>query len=103
MPCQKCGFLSVAARLPPSVAARSSTLSGLYLMKSYCLFPSACSNTVFTGKSDRVLRHPHFHGSDGRESTCDAGDPGLIPQFERSPGEGNGYPVRYSCLENPTD
>ena len=42
-------------------------------------------------------------GSDGKESACSAGDPGLIPGFGRSPGEGNGYPLQYSCLENPTD
>ena len=30
-------------------------------------------------------------------------DPGLIPESERSPGEGNGNPVQYSCLENPMD
>ena len=32
-----------------------------------------------------------------------AGDPGLIPGLGRSPGEGNGYPLQYSCLENPID
>ena len=42
-------------------------------------------------------------GSDGKESTCNAGDPGLIPGWERSPGEGNGYPRQYSGLENPMD
>ena len=31
----------------------------------------------------------------------DVGDPGSIPGLERSPGEGNGYPLQYSCLENP--
>ena len=31
------------------------------------------------------------------------GDVGLIPGLERSPGEGNGYPLQYSCLENPMD
>ena len=40
-------------------------------------------------------------GSDGKESACNAGDSGLIPELGRSPGEGNGYPVQYSCLENP--
>ena len=35
-------------------------------------------------------------GSDGKESTCHAGDPGSIPGSERSPGEGNGYPLQYS-------
>ena len=38
-------------------------------------------------------------GSDGRESVCIAGDLGLIPRLERSPGEGNGSPLQYSCLE----
>ena len=39
-------------------------------------------------------------GSDSRESACNAGDLGLIPGSERSPGEGNGNPLQYSCLEN---
>ena len=42
-------------------------------------------------------------GSDGKESTCNAGDPGSIPGSGRSPGEGNGNPLQYSCLENPMD
>ena len=42
-------------------------------------------------------------GSDGKESACNAGDPGLSPGSERSPGEGNGYPLQYSCLGNPMD
>ena len=39
----------------------------------------------------------------GKESTCDAGDSGLIPGSERSPGVGNGNPLQYSCLGNPMD
>ena len=39
----------------------------------------------------------------GKESTCDAGDSGLIPGSERSPGVGNGNPLQYSCLRNPMD
>ena len=42
-------------------------------------------------------------GLDGKESACKAGDPGLIPGSERSPGEGNGNPLQYSCQENPMD
>ena len=42
-------------------------------------------------------------GSDGKESACNAGDVGLIPGLGRSPGEGNGNPFQYSCLENPMD
>ena len=40
-------------------------------------------------------------GSDSKESTCNAGDPGLIAGSGRSPEEGNGYPLQYSSLENP--
>ena len=41
-----------------------------------------------------------FVGSDGKESACNAEDLGSIPQSGRSPGEGNGNPLQYSCLEN---
>ena len=41
--------------------------------------------------------------SDGKESACDAGDVGLLPELGRSPGEGNDYPLQYSCLENSMD
>ena len=41
------------------------------------------------------------HGSDGKESTCNAGDLGSIPELGRSPGGGHGSPLQYSCLENP--
>ena len=42
-------------------------------------------------------------GSDSKESTCNVGDLGSIPGLERSPGEGNGYPLQYPSLENPMD
>ena len=42
-------------------------------------------------------------GSDVKESACNAGDPGSIPGLGSSPGEGNGYPLQYSCLENAMD
>ena len=42
-------------------------------------------------------------GSDGKASARDAGDPGLIPGLGQSPGEGNGNPLQYSCLENSMD
>ena len=53
--------------------------------------------TVFSGAEG-------FPGdSDGGESACNAGDAGLIPGSGRSPGEGNGNLLQYSCLENPMD
>ena len=42
-------------------------------------------------------------GSDGKESACNAGDLGLIPESGRSPGERNGNPLQYSCLESSMD
>ena len=42
-------------------------------------------------------------GSEVKASTCNAGDLGLTPGSGRSPGEGNGNPLKYSCLENPMD
>ena len=41
--------------------------------------------------------------SDGKQYACNAGDQGLIPGSGRSPGEGNGYSLQYSCLENSID
>ena len=42
-------------------------------------------------------------GSDGKESTCNAGGLDLIPELGRSPGEGNGHPLQFSCQENSMD
>ena len=45
-----------------------------------------------------------FHDSSvGKESACNIGDPGSTPGSRRSPGEGNGNQLQYSCLENPMD
>ena len=45
----------------------------------------------------------HYGSSDGKASAHNEGDPGSIPGSGRSPGEGNGIPLQYSCLENPMD
>ena len=62
-----------------------------YLCVYVCFFRD-CSNNVWG-----------FPGSNGKESACKAWDLGLIPESGRSPGEGNSYPLHYSCLENPMD
>ena len=48
-------------------------------------------------------KHSSPSGLDEKESTCSAGDGGSIPGSGRPPGEGNGNPLQYSCLENPMD
>ena len=50
-----------------------------------------------------VISHIFPGGSNGKESACNAGDPGSIPGLGRSPGEGNGYLLQYSWLEKPID
>ena len=57
--------------------------------------------------SQNVSWHSHYKkyhgGSDGKAYTYNAGDLGSIPGSGRSPGEGNGNPLQYCCLENPMD
>ena len=83
----------------------------------YCLFPpfeetSELLKAFFLCNQELFwwihVRRPRTkvgspHGSDGKESASNAGDTGLIPQSGRYPGEGNDYPLQYSCLENPMD
>ena len=57
-----------------------------------------CFN-LFTGD----LRGFPLGGSDDKECACNPGDLDSIPGLGRAPGEGNGYPLQHSCLENPMD
>ena len=62
-------------------------------------------NVINYIKRTNVIKNDHLSvgfpcGSVGKESACNAGDLGLIPASGRSPGEGKGYPLQYSCLEN---
>ena len=76
---------------------------------SYCslasewdVFTGLCENWNLKLKQAKPLEG--FPGSSaGKESTCNAGNPGSIPGLGRSPGEGNGNPLQYSCLENSMD
>ena len=69
--------------------------------KELYLFISKCKLFIsYWGIADS----PGFlAGSDSKESACSAGDPGLIPGSGSIRGEGNGYPLQYSCLENSMD
>ena len=65
-------------------------------------FKNAFKIQLSTYKTPSVSRY--FPGSsDSNESGCNVGDLGSIPGLGRSPGEGNGYPLRYSSLENAMD
>ena len=65
--------------------------------------PSLCpeAGSVFTSWILGISRFPG--GSEGKASAYNARDPGSIPGLGRSPGEGNGNPLQYSCLENSMD
>ena len=72
--------------------------------------PRSHTESDTTEQLTHTHTHTHTHtliifpgGSAGKESACNAGDPGLIPGLGRSPGAGNGNPLQYSCLENPMD
>ena len=69
-----------------------------------CIFPES---SHFIWKAHQPHLQQPYAGfsrySGGKESAYKAGDPGSIPGLGRSPGEGNGNPLQYSCLENPMD
>ena len=66
-------------------------------------FRSKSYRVIFAKVFEDLMSFPFPGGSAGKEFTCNAGDPGLIPGLGRSPGEGNGYPLQYSGLENSMD
>ena len=82
----------------------------IFYLKSLCL-----QNIIFMVSQNLMLSKKRYlnnlssiklgspGGSDGKESACSTGDPGSIPESGRSPGEGNGDPLQYSCLENSMD
>ena len=57
----------------------------------------------FTVLNGRLPNFVYIGGSEVKASAWNAGDPGSIPGSGRSPGEGNGNPLQYSCLENPME
>ena len=76
----------------------------------YCLYFSLTLKYTFTNLGIFVLFIDMFQsyhmdpgGSDSKASVYNAGDPSSIPGSGRSPREGNGNAVQYSCLENPMD
>ena len=79
---------------------------GFYVSKTFLiqtafqLKPSAEMLGGIPWRRITEISYYRFMGSYGKESACNVGDLCLIPGLERSPGEGNGYPLQYSDLEN---
>ena len=86
---------------PGDMGQQYQLLAG-YDIKSW-LCPSTLRAVLIMSFKLCKPQFPSPGGSDGEKSACSAGDPGSIPESERSPGEGNGNPLQYSRLENPMD
>ena len=83
----------------PSIRVFSNELALLTRWSKYWSFSISPSNECLGLLSFRDFPG----GSDGKKSVYNEGDPGSVPGLGRSPGEGNGNPLQYSCLENPMD
>ena len=90
-----------ASWLLPLLSTKSACNRNLHWAPSMALFPRVISQLPATRWLHWTSGSPG--GSDGKEPACSGGDPGSTPGSGRSPGEGNGNPLQYSCLENSTD
>ena len=94
------GFLQnppVTALIPATAVSeypRCVWLQDALRFQNYWMVKSLCKRAQWWGFPG---------GSDGKESACNAGDLGLIPQMGKILGEGNSYPLQCSCLQNPMD
>ena len=93
-----CRVLLFASKLDVCVCVCGNYFIG----PSYFFVSVIISHSIFdfTKLTANTLEKDFPGGSDGKESAYNAGHPGLIPGLGRSPGEGNGSPLQYSCLKN---
>ena len=101
-------FLSLGDLKPQHPMLNESKYIGISILQSTSYFRSHLTSILFISVGNVLTRNRAASegfpgGSNGKESACNAGDPGSIPGLGRSPGEGNGNPPQYSCLENPMD
>ena len=87
-------------RLPASEGLRKPSID-IYICIP--IIPDADANGNAQGKLRFSEEEALPDGSDGKETACNEGDPSSIPRSGISPGEGNGNPLQYSCLEHPMD
>ena len=73
------------------------------IIKSVTVSPSICHEVMGPNSLPTPVLLGFPSVTAGKESTCNAGDLGLIPGLGRCSGEGYGYPLQYSCLENSMD
>ena len=92
-------FLNVCVYFSASLVLLWYNSTTLYMLSYVLLF----TYLINFGEMMSVKNsYPGFpNGSEGKESACNAGDPGSIPELGRCPGEGNSYPLQYSALYSP--
>ena len=105
------GLFAIAPEHNPSSPKHQAfTCIAWFIQFSFALVPYGVSSLIagiIVSVSCQSLNQEPIDGfpggSDGKASVYNARDPGLIPGSGRSPGEGNGNPLQYYCLENPMD
>ena len=104
-----CAGSSLMSRFSSSSSKQGATLQlwcvgfsfrGLLLLQSYGSRANRLQQLQLPGSRAQAQQ---LWCTDGKESAGNAGDPGSIPGLGRSPGEGSGYPLQYSCPENVMD
>ena len=100
---EECRDLSIACARSLLELPCLGCLSSLSPQKGLCWAKWSCPQYPQLIEVEWKIELGFPDGSDGKESACNAGDLGLIPGLGRSPGEGNGNPLQYSCLENSMD
>ena len=95
-------------RIEPWASKKSTTLRVMmWLQTSLCdrCLTHLTLNTAQPAPYSQLLEQilSSLYSLDSKASACNVEDPGLIPGSGRSPGEGNGTPLQYSCLESPMD
>ena len=100
-PCPTCGGLTGMRAGPFQLSPGSEALPGAGLSTALVTMTQALNHSK---NCSCLPAFQGFHcGSDGEESACSSGALGLISRSGRFLGEGNGYPLQYSCLENYMD
>ena len=98
-------LFNMLSRLVIAFLLRSKRLliSWLQSPSAVVLEPKKIKSLIISIISPSICHEGFPGGSEGKASACNAGDLGSVPGLGRSPGEGNGNPLEYSCLENPRD
>ena len=94
-------ILNISSQISPNLFNKGKRLRILFTLK--LLTSEVVELIAFRFGPCEGISWGFSSGSDGKESTCNAGDLGSIPGLGRSPADRNGNPLQYSCLENPKD